>query len=399
MKILAITQSGKISGGANRSFFDVLRRLKNDYGHDITVLSPENGAFVSKLYDINIKCIIHKYYQTAFVTMGDIFDPYRHFKMIVNCLYNFKVAVELKNIFFEENFDVIYINDTTNTIGYYLSKMLKIPYVWHFRGYQHVIKKYMINECKLQKQQDGIILNISNAMYCYMRDERKIREDKMVVIYNGVENNINDNNRKNNSFSSGFHCVQCGHISEAKGQIDAIKALEILKNNGYQDIYLHLAGTPSYEHGESYKDILINEIKKRNLSNNIIFEGEVEDMPSLRSRMDIELVCSICEPFGRVTVEAMQSGLPVIGANTGGTPEIIIDGENGFLYEQGNPQSLANNILKLYSDKELKNKMSDNAVAYTKNHFTMTDNVRQINEELFNAVKLYGGKIQNEKEE
>lgn len=392
MRILAITQSGKISGGANRSFLDVLRRLRDDYGHEICVLIPEKGQFVDSLERMNINYIIHNYYQTAFVTMGDMFDIYRHFKAIKKCRYNYKTAKDLKKILGEQKFDVVYINDTTNTVGYYLAKLLKRPYVWHFRGYQKVIKKYMPLEKGLREKNDGILINISKAMYNYMRDERKISEDKMEVVYNGVENS-SEEKLKNDSIKlkTGFHCVQCGHISEAKGQIDAIKALGILNRRGYQDIYLHLAGTPSFEHGKSYKEVLDKIIEENGLLNKVIFEGEVQDMPLLRSKMDIELVCSVCEPFGRVTVEGMQSGLPVIGSNTGGTPEIIINGENGFLYNQGNPEDLADAVLRLYNDANLKNQMSKNAVEYTKTHFTMEENVKQINQLLIKATEQYKG--------
>ena len=132
-------------------------------------------------------------------------------------------------------------------------------------------------------------------------------------------------------------------------------------------------------------------IENYGLTKQIIFEGEVQNMALLRSKMDVELVCSVCEPFGRVTVEGMQSGLPVIGANTGGTPEIIIDGYNGLLYNQGNPEELAKKMLKLYKDSNLKNAMSNNAIEYTKTHFTMDENVRRINEVLFMAKKQCKG--------
>lgn len=392
MKILAITQSGKISGGANRSFLDVLRRLRDNYGHEIDVLVPEKGQFTDSLEKMNINYIIYEYYQTQFVTMGDVFDIYRHLKAIIKCKYNYKAARELKETLSEKDFDIVYINDTTNTVGYYLARLLGKPYLWHFRGYQKVIKKYMPCEKELREKTDGILINISKAMYNYMKDERKISEDKMEVVYNGVENS-SEKKLKNDSIKlkTGFHCVQCGHISEAKGQIDSIKALGILNRRGYQDIYLHLAGTPSFEHGKSYKEVLDKVIEENGLLNKVIFEGEVQDMPLLRSKMDIELVCSVCEPFGRVTVEGMQSGLPVIGSNTGGTPEIIINGENGFLYNQGNPEDLAEAILKLYNDENLKIQMSKNAVEYTKTHFTMEENVKQINQLLIKATEQYKG--------
>ena len=376
MKILAITQSSQISGGANRSFLDVLRRLRDEYSHEITVLVPEKGKFTDALSEMNMDYIVHPYYQTAFVSRGDVLDIYRHWKSIKKCILNSKAANCIIKKIKNKSFELVYINDTTNTVGYYIAEKMELPFVWHFRGYQSAIKKYIINESKLRKSKKGKIINISKAMFEYMERERRIPPYMMEVVYNGVENKAIE---KKKTRENGFHCLECGHISEAKGQIDAVRALAIIVESGINDIFLHFAGSPSIEHGVSYRSVLERIIEEKGLVNNVIFEGEVINMPSLRSQMDIELVCSVCEPFGRVTVEGMQSGLPVIGSNTGGTPEIIIDGQNGLLYEQGNPESLAEAIIKLYKDVHLRNFMSKNAIEYTKNHFTMEKNVEEIN--------------------
>jgi L-malate glycosyltransferase len=56
------------------------------------------------------------------------------------------------------------------------------------------------------------------------------------------------------------------------------------------------------------------------------------------------LICSCSEGFGRVSLEALKLGVLVIAANTGGTPEIVINGMNGLLYESENIHDLSNKI-------------------------------------------------------
>ena len=68
-------------------------------------------------------------------------------------------------------------------------------------------------------------------------------------------------------------------------------------------------------------------------------------MNELRSRMDAELECCWCEPFGRVTVEAMLSGVPVVGSAAGGTLDIIEDGVSGLLYKLHSPEDLAQKLM------------------------------------------------------
>ena len=69
--------------------------------------------------------------------------------------------------------------------------------------------------------------------------------------------------------------------------------------------------------------------------------------------MDIALVASCSEAFGRVTVEAMLAGMLVIGADVAGTSELICDGVNGILYEDDN-QICNLNVKKLYTEQEFR---------------------------------------------
>jgi glycosyltransferase involved in cell wall biosynthesis len=66
---------------------------------------------------------------------------------------------------------------------------------------------------------------------------------------------------------------------------------------------------------------------------------------------DVALMCSSSEAFGRVTVEAMKLGRPVIGADAAGTAELVRDGWNGLLYPAGDPAALAVCIERLHGDR------------------------------------------------
>jgi glycosyltransferase involved in cell wall biosynthesis len=76
------------------------------------------------------------------------------------------------------------------------------------------------------------------------------------------------------------------------------------------------------------------------------------------------------EAFGRVTVEAMQLGRPVIGARSGGTTELIRDGETGLLFEVANPTDLAHKIRQVYEDRDLLSVLGAKARAWSEETFT-----------------------------
>jgi glycosyltransferase involved in cell wall biosynthesis len=73
-------------------------------------------------------------------------------------------------------------------------------------------------------------------------------------------------------------------------------------------------------------------------------------------------MCSQCEAFGRVTVEAMRAGLPVCGTNSGGTPEIIEPGVAGLLSPAGDAKALAANLMTLEADEDLRRHLANGAL-------------------------------------
>ena len=93
--------------------------------------------------------------------------------------------------------------------------------------------------------------------------------------------------------------------------------------------------------------------------------------------MDIELVCSKSEAFGRVTIEAMLAGIPVIASNTGGTIELIEHKQNGLLYNYGDVQQLSEMILTLVNDEQLKVKLVENASRFAEK-FTIERTAREV---------------------
>ena len=80
------------------------------------------------------------------------------------------------------------------------------------------------------------------------------------------------------------------------------------------------------------------------LEDRVSFYGASNRVYGLYTQADLSFTCGSREAYGRVTIEAQMSGCLVIGVNSGGTKELIKDGETGYLYEAGNPKALAERI-------------------------------------------------------
>ncbi len=107
------------------------------------------------------------------------------------------------------------------------------------------------------------------------------------------------------------------------------------------------------------------------LEKNISFEGFVEydRITSYYVSTSIVLFPSIWpEPFGRISVEAMASGKPVIATRVGGIPEVVEHGRTGLLVEPGNSRQIAEAVLYLLENKDIAKKMGANGIEEAKNY-------------------------------
>lgn len=93
-------------------------------------------------------------------------------------------------------------------------------------------------------------------------------------------------------------------------------------------------------------------VKSLQLEDQVLLLGNQKHVAELLSMSDLMLLLSEKESFGLVALEAMACGVPVIGTNTGGIPEVVIDGETGYLCEVGDIECVAHRALTLLEDEE-----------------------------------------------
>lgn len=103
--------------------------------------------------------------------------------------------------------------------------------------------------------------------------------------------------------------------------------------------------------GGGERAALERQAEKLGLSSCVTFAGHRRDIPAILSGLDIFALSSVSEGFGRVVVEAMAAGKPVVATRVGGIPEIVQDGVTGRLVPPANPVALAGAVVELLRDK------------------------------------------------
>lgn len=110
-------------------------------------------------------------------------------------------------------------------------------------------------------------------------------------------------------------------------------------------------------------------VEKLHLRDHVLFLGKQENLEELYSISDLMLLLSEKESFGLVALEAMACGVPCIGTNVGGIPEVIIDGESGFICHLGDIDGIADKAIQLLSDEPLHQQFSQQSIHIVNEHF------------------------------
>jgi len=147
-----------------------------------------------------------------------------------------------------------------------------------------------------------------------------------------------------------------GRLYHRKGLETLLHSIpSVLKE--YSNVKFVISGKGFKQKEESLKKLA----KQLDIEDHVTFLGYVPDgkLPNLYSSSDIFVLPAIYENFPFAILEAQSTGLPVISTKVGGIPEFLVDNENGFLIDPGDPTQLTQRLLTLLQDPKLAKEMGD----------------------------------------
>jgi glycosyltransferase involved in cell wall biosynthesis len=122
---------------------------------------------------------------------------------------------------------------------------------------------------------------------------------------------------------------------------------------------------------------LLHYVKEEALEPFVQFWGYRTDIPSILAQLDILVVPSLQEPFGKILIEGMAMKKPVIASSVGGIPEILVDGQTGILVPPADAGSLGRALRQLIDHRDMREKMGIEGRKRVESLFTIERNVHQ----------------------
>ncbi len=157
-----------------------------------------------------------------------------------------------------------------------------------------------------------------------------------------------------------------------------IKAFDVAYK---QDDRLRLSIAGTGEESEKIK-ALVNEL---GLSGVCTFEGWIKDMRAYFKKIDINVLSSLSETFPYSLLEGALEHVPAIASNVGGIPYLIQHGETGLLFEAGDVDRFAKEILMLASDENLRNTLAENLYCKARDEFSL-DRMRKDQQAIYERL-------------
>ena len=372
MKILFLDQSGNL-GGAELCLLDMAKFYQN-YG---LVGLFADGSFREALENcqINVRILSNK--QLEIRKDSSFWQSIQSTKLLLSLI--------AKVVKLSRDRDLIYANtQKALVVGAIASWLAGKPLAYHLHdilSLEHFSSTNRRVAVSLANRFANLIIANSQASKTAFI-EAGGKEELVEVVYNGFDlkkYQINNDRvtqlRKELNLAGRYIVGHFSRLSPWKGQHILIEAL-----NSCPEATAILVGDALFGE-DKYVAELHQQIKRLGLSDRVRFLGFRRDIPELMSMCDLVVHTSTApEPFGRVIVEAMLCGKPVIASAAGGATELIQDGHTGWLTQPGESLELAKAIDKCLQQSDLTQKIAQAGKQSAIERFDLSKIERQIDD-------------------
>ncbi|MBN1997968.1 glycosyltransferase family 4 protein [candidate division KSB1 bacterium] len=303
-----------------------------------------------------------------------------------NGKYSLRNVSNLVRLINEKGINIVHLHGYSSAnFGRIAARRVNIPNIVHEHAVLRILPHQYMADYFLRNMTDSGVA-VSQAVKDFMNKGRHIPEDKIHIIWNG----INLDNFKKSGPQAVSHLKKEFNISDDKYLLGTITRFREEKGNEFliramprvvkrhPGILLLLAGEGPL------REKLTALVNTLGLQDHIRFVGFREDIVDFLSMVNLVAIPSRIEGFGLVMAEAMSVGTTVVSTDVGGLREIAKHGQDAWLVPADDPDALANGIIELVEKPELALKLRENALK-SRQRFGIQSNVAQL-EDLYKKL-------------
>ena len=299
-------------------------------------------------------------------------------------------ALALARVIRRERADVIHLGNgvRANFDGILAGLLTRTPIVCHVKGFE----KYGARE-RWAARRTTTLVCMTRAVLDYCR-ARGLHAPDARVVYDAVDEawlqprRTPAEVRRELDIPLDVPCIGiAGNIQEWKGQRVVVEALGLLADR--PDVHGVIAGGV-HRAGERYVAELRARLTALGLDGRVHFTGFRSDISDVMNAWDVVVHASVRpEPFGRVILEGMLLGKPVIATAAGGVPELIDDGRVGYLVPPGDAPALADCLRRVLVAPDDARTLGARARNWAREHFSLARQVAEMSEIYEGAARIH----------
>ena len=247
---------------------------------------------------------------------------------------------------------------------------------------------HMLRERMLWAGADRLLV-VSRAVMRDVTDLYGIDPNRIRVVYNGVDTdafspNVNGPLPPQMAPLDGKRIILfVGHFGLRKGIFYVIRAMKRVRSEVPGAHLVCVGGTPAWLGRNDYLRVLKGEIERNEVGDSVTLLDAVKnsELNEFYRHSQVFVLPTYYEAFPKVVVEAMACGLPVVATRTGGIPELVADGETGFLVPFGSPETISNKLITLLKDERMRTAMGMRGRERVVSQFTwraVADRIRSV---------------------
>ena len=239
----------------------------------------------------------------------------------------------------------------------YIAKFFHKKVVWHMHAGRFAVF-YQQHRYAVRKvvNKNDVIIALSEYWKEYFKNEFPTKRVEIIK-------NVISAPRVHKQQTGYFTLLFLGLLGKNKGIYDLLECIRDHKVEFQGKLKLYIGGNGEIEHVKQL-------IKEYGIADIVIFEGWVsgDKKIELLNKSDAYILPSYKEGLPISILEAMSYGMPIISTPVGGIPEIVSNGENGYLVEPGNKEDIYKAIISLLNDSDLRNRMGSVSLSRVGEH-------------------------------
>ena len=369
--ILFFSHSSELYG-AEKVLLQVLKSLNRTQFQPFLVL-PRIGPLFEEAKKLAVPSVVvpSKWWLT---------EKNRVWKQPFSWLWNLKSVIRVARLIKKKNIHLVYSNSAVNFGGALAAKWRRVPHVWSIH------ESFGISDAPVRffwgnRALIFLLSALSTRIIVHSETTGRPfgRSDKVRLVPIGIKWDLGERGlkeilrRKFRLPPEDYIVGVIGKIYPEKGQDKVVESIGLIAKD-HPDVKLLIVGDVA---DRRYFEWIKRILSARSLEGHVLFMTYQADIYGILSLLDLLVIASCVESFGRVAVEAMSVQTPVLAVRKGAAAEVITAGENGFLVDSPDPEVLAEAIRSIRENPGQTRAVAERGRRFVREKYTVANQMRE----------------------